>query len=89
MSLLKKLGFLSIFTIPALIVWGYYMGGVWTFSGFIFGYGIIPLLDTIIGKDPENITEESFDKVISNRYFYTVVYAQVCTYTWAYTTVYK
>lgn len=77
MSLLKKLGFLSIFTIPALIVWGYYMGGVWTFSGFIFGYGIIPLLDTLIGKDPENITEESFDKVISNRYFYTVVYAQV------------
>ena len=80
MSFLKKLGFLSIFIIPALIVWGYYMGGAWTFSGFIFAYGMIPILDVLIGKDPENISEASFDTVIGNTYFYAVVYAQVYTH---------
>lgn len=80
MSLFKKLGFLSIFVLPILIVWGYYMGGWWTFSAFIFGYGIIPVLDTVIGKDPENISKNSFEEVISHWYFYSVVYAQVYTH---------
>lgn len=80
MSFLKKLGFLSIFIIPTLIVWGYFMGGAWTFSAFIFAYGIIPILDTLIGKDRENISQESFDQVIGNRYFYAVVYTQVYTH---------
>lgn len=77
MTLLKKLGFLGVFVFPTLIVWGYYMGGIWTFSAFIFGYGMVPILDTIIGKDPENIGEESFGEVIDDRYFSAIVYTQV------------
>lgn len=77
MSFLKKLGFLLTYIIPALVVLGYYWGGLWVFSGFVFAYLMIPLLDEIIGKDPENIANDLVAKISEDKYFEIIVYSMV------------
>jgi alkane 1-monooxygenase len=86
MSGLKKLGFLASYIIPCLIVLGYYGGGLWTFSAFVFAYIIIPVFDEFIGKDPENISHDEIDSIVNDRYFevivYSMVYIQVALIIW-------
>ncbi len=87
MSGFKKLGFLASYIIPCLIVLGYYGGGFWTFSAFIFAYMLIPIFDELVGKDPENIGHDEIDSIINDRYFevivYSMVYIQVALIIWA------
>lgn len=87
MSTLKKIGFLFFYIIPSLVVIGYYLGGWWLFSGFIFAYGLIPLLDEIVGKDPENIDREWVPVLSKELYFdyilHSLVYIQLAICIWA------
>jgi len=45
MNALRKLGFFSAFTIPILVIGGYYLGGWWNFSSIIFTYLLLPMTD--------------------------------------------
>ncbi len=87
MSTFKKLGFLLSYLIPALIVLGYYAGGGWNFAAFIFTYGIIPVWDEMVGKDPENIRSELVPVVAKEKFFslivYSLVYIQLGIVIWA------
>jgi len=77
MSLAKKLGFLMAFVLPALIVFGYQMGGAWNFSNFIFAYGLVPLIDELVGKDPINIKKEDLSVLSGQVYFEGILHALV------------
>ncbi len=77
MTRLKKYGFLVSFLFPILVVIGVYAGGLWTFTAFVVGYILIPILDGIIGTDPENISKEDYPKMSKDRFFDFVVYAYV------------
>ena len=87
MSIFKKSGFLLIYIIPALVVLGYYLGGLWVFSGFVFAYVMIPILDEFIGKDSENIANHLVESVSEDSYFelivHSLVYVQVGVVIWA------
>lgn len=76
MSRLKKLGFLWSYSVLAVIVGGYYAGG-WTWAAVPYVFGIIPLLDFLIGKDPENVSRADYERVLSDRYFDVLVYSFV------------
>jgi len=44
-----KLGFLSAFLIPLLVVTGFYLGDWWSYSVFAFVFFLIPVADALVG----------------------------------------
>ncbi len=78
MTLLKKLGFLWSYSVLAVIVGGYYLGGpAWTLAGIVYVYAIVPLLDSLLGEDHDNVPHDQFDALMNDRYFDVIVYSFV------------
>lgn len=78
MKISKKLSFLVSYSLPLVIVASYSVGGpFWTFSGILYGYGIIPIIDEILGRDPHNVKKGEFDELTQDRYFDILVYSHV------------
>ena len=78
MSLIKKIGFLTAFIIPGLVVLGFYLGGYWNFSALIFVFVLIPIADYFIGEDPDNVTDTEA-AVLSEKFYYRLI-----TYVWTF-----
>lgn len=51
--------FMLIYLVPFSVVFGYLMGGLWTFQTPFFVFAVIPFIDMIIGKDTTNPPEAS------------------------------
>ncbi|OEK05324.1 alkane 1-monooxygenase [Roseivirga misakiensis] len=77
MSIIKKIGFLTAFIIPCLVVLGFYLGDYWNFSALIFVFVCIPLFDFLIGEDPENVTDDQA-LILAEKFYYRLI-----TYIWA------
>lgn len=78
MRILKKIGFFTAFILPALVLFGYYLGGWWNFITLGFVFVIITLIDQLAGLDEGNIPEQEA-KRISEALYYRFV-----TYLWTY-----
>jgi len=74
----RKLGFFSAFTIPALVITGFYLGGAWNFLTVIFSFIFFPLLDAYIGINTSNVPSEEARAKSNERYYRFV------TYVWTY-----
>ncbi len=46
-----------IFLVPFSVVMGYSLGGAFNFMTPVFVFGVIPVVDILIGKSKENPTE--------------------------------
>ncbi|MGR3810602.1 alkane 1-monooxygenase [Jiulongibacter sp. NS-SX5] len=78
MSVWKKIGFVFSFSIPVLILAGFYLPDQpITFLSAPFSYFVIPLVDYLIGKDQNNVIKDEFDGLIQNKYFDFLVYSHV------------
>ncbi len=74
----KKLSFLASYSVALVIVGSYYVGGAsWTFAGLIFAYLVIPVLDELLGRDPNNVLKSEFDQLTEDHYFDVLVYSHV------------
>ena len=87
MKLSKKLGFFSAFSLPLMLLVGYYVGGAGNYLTVFFVFGIIPILDHYIGTDTENIEAEK-EKALSQESFfkfvlYSWVFIQLSILIWA------
>ena len=78
MSVIKKIGFFSALILVLFLGLGYYLDGWWNFITLGFVFMIIPLIDSLIGKDPENISDAKIS-IISEELYYRLV-----TYLWVY-----
>lgn len=78
MSAFKKLGFLSIY-LMILLSNGVFIltHGQFTWTGVLFAYGLVPLVDALIGKDKNNAGKEDFERLMNDRFFDGVVYSLV------------
>ena len=75
---IKKVGFLFSYTLPVLILAGYYLHAEpFTYLVPPFVYVVVPLIDIIIGKDKNNVLKDDFDGLLENRYFDFLVYSHV------------
>ena len=91
MSPLKKLGFLWSYSLLAVLVGGFYLhdalGVFSTWVALPFIYLVIPIMDALFGKDPENVRREAYETVLNDRYFdvlvYSFVYLQIGLLLWA------
>jgi len=78
MNVFRKIGFFSAFLLPALVVAGYYGGGLWNLLPILFVFVIVPLSDTLVGLDTSNVPEEN-KPIVGENFFYRAV-----TYAWTY-----
>ncbi len=78
MSLIKRIGFLTAFIIPSLVIIGFYLGGWWNYLTVGFVFIIIPLLDYLIGEDPENM-DDANAMIVSEKFYYRLI-----TFIWTY-----
>lgn len=78
MSAFKKLGFLSIY-LMILLSNGVFIltHGQFTWTGVLFAYGVVPLVDALMGKDKNNAAKEDFERLMNDRFFDSVVYSLV------------
>ncbi|HAI75242.1 MAG TPA: alkane 1-monooxygenase [Microscillaceae bacterium] len=76
MSIFKKLAFLWAFSLPAVVLLSYYAlgGGYWLFAGVVYAYGIIPILDTIVGRDPANVSAGDVPVLSNDKYFAVIAH---------------
>lgn len=77
MSLIKKVGFWTAFIIPSLVIAGFYLGGFFNLITPVFVFLVIPVLDYLIGEDPENM-DDAKTRAISEEFYYRLI-----TYAWA------
>ena len=78
MSIIKKLGFLTSYSLIAAIVGGYYLGGPnWAVAGIVYVYGVLPLLDFLLGEDHSNVPNNEVDDLLKDRFFDVLVYSFV------------
>lgn len=84
---LKKIGFLSAFIMPTLVVVGFYGGGFWNFLIIVFDFILIPLIDHFVGLDTSNIPSEQKAEVNKESYYrfvtYVWVFVQLAFFGWA------
>lgn len=87
MRAIKKIGFFCAFIIPAMVVAGFYAGGYWNFLSLGFVFVVIPVLDQLVGNDPENVAPSAEAAIAEELYYrlitYCWVYAQVVFLCWA------
>lgn len=81
MHLLKKIGFFTAFILPALVITGFYLGGLWNSLTIIFVFFIITTIDRASGIDTENASD-SEAKIVSEEFYYRLI-----TYIWTFVQV--
>jgi alkane 1-monooxygenase len=75
-NLARKLGFFTAFIIPLLVVYGFYLGGMWNTLPLIFSFVILPFIDQYVGLDKTNISPVEA-KVVGEQGYYRFI-----TYMW-------
>lgn len=65
------------YTLPATVVIGYWLGGACTFLTPVFTFGLVPLLDLVVGGDDRNPTEEEMETLARRFGFRLVLYVYV------------
>lgn len=78
MNVLKKLGFLTAFILPALTVTGYYLGSAWNFLAVVFALVLLPVVDHFSGIDTTNVSDTALHAKAEEFYYRFV------TYVWTY-----
>jgi alkane 1-monooxygenase len=73
-KLVKKIAFFTAFIIPALVVVGYYGGGLWNYMAIFFSFVLIPIVDQSLGVDTSNIPESEAKIVGEERYYRFVTF---------------
>ena len=78
MNLLRKLGFFTAFILPALVIIGFYLGDWWNFLSLFFSFGVITIIDHLVGINTRNVEAEEV-KRMSDEFYYRFV-----TYIWTF-----
>jgi alkane 1-monooxygenase len=73
-----RLGFLTAFIIPALVITGFYCGDYWNFTAIVFAFLILPLIDQMMGIDTSNVPADEV-RIKGEEFYYRFV-----TYLWTY-----
>ena len=69
--------YLLAYSLPLIAFIGIYFGGFWTYSGVVFAFGIIPVLELILPSDEKNYTEAEIKNKLKNHFFDVLLYLNV------------
>ncbi len=72
-----RYGFLLPLMLPPLVPLGWWMGGAWVFLLPVVVWGILPLLDWLIGPDPRNPSAEAVKALESDPLYRLLLYINI------------
>lgn len=73
----KKVGFLSSWILPILLIGGVSLGGLYIGSIHLFVFLVIPLMDYWVSLDKENVPKEAVSEVARDRFYSWTTFAWV------------
>ncbi|WP_035468558.1 alkane 1-monooxygenase [Algoriphagus mannitolivorans] len=76
-NVLRKIGFLSAFLLPVLLVLGFYSGGPFIWSVHLFVFILIPVMDYVLAKDQSNVPKSLVSQVSQERFYKWVTFGWV------------
>ncbi|MCZ7583517.1 MAG: hypothetical protein M5R36_09385 [Deltaproteobacteria bacterium] len=68
-SSLSPWPFLIIYTLPICVMTGYWRGGLWHFQTLLIVFGLVPLIDWMLGLRTDNPSPEEEDELVERRAF--------------------
>lgn len=71
---MKDLKYLAAYILPLLVFAGFYLGGVFTFSAAILAFLLIPLLELVLPRFEENLSESQVESKLKNSLFDIMLY---------------
>lgn len=78
MEILRRIGFLTAFILPGIVITGYYLGDAWNFLAVGFVFLFINAVDQLRGLDTTNVSDYDA-KQVGIEFYYRFV-----TYLWVY-----
>lgn len=69
--------YLLAYSLPFIAFIGIFFGGFLTYSGVVFAFGIIPVLELILPTDEKNYTEADIENKLKNHFFDVLLYLNV------------
>jgi alkane 1-monooxygenase len=75
--MISRLGFLLPLILPLSLVAGGELGGAWTWLTVLIIFGLVPLLDLVLGRDCSNPDENVVARLESDWFYRGIVYAWV------------
>jgi alkane 1-monooxygenase len=83
----RKLGYLLPLLLPILWLTGHYLGGGWNYLVVIAAFGVLPVLDALLGIDPKNYDSETERHLSEAPYYRLILYSwtfiQLALLVWA------
>lgn len=77
--MLDVLRYYTVFAFVPLAVWSMRVGGPWTFSLPLVAFGVVPLLELLVGGSTQNLSPETESRIAKSRVYDLVVYLVVPT----------
>ena len=74
---MRRYSFLLPFSLPPLLLLGWALGGAWNWLVVLVVFGLVPLLDMIIGIDAWNPESEQAPGLEKDNYYRAILYAWV------------
>jgi len=74
---MRDLKYLLAYLLPISVIVGIYFGGIWSFSTFVFGYIIIPALESTMPGTTSNFEEVEEEDRIKSRFFDVLLWLNV------------
>ena len=68
----RDLKYLLAYSIPLMVGIGFLFGGFWTYLTPVYAFGLLPLLDWIVGEDSSNLNKEEA-KTKNHHFFYDLM----------------
>lgn len=74
----NRIGFLTAFIIPTLVIAGFYLGNYWNFTAVAFSFVLLPLIDQLLGTDTSNVPAGEVSARADAFYYRFVTYVWTC-----------
>lgn len=73
----RDLKYLASFLLPVAGILAVTLDGIWTYSGLIFAFVIIPLVEIVVPRSTSNLTAAQVDSKLGSVYFDALLYVNI------------
>lgn len=74
---MKDIKYLGAYFIPFFVFLGFYLGGIFAYSGVLFSFVLVPVLEAIFPISKANTPEEEIENKLANHFFDVMLYLNV------------
>ncbi|WP_137939326.1 alkane 1-monooxygenase [Chitinivorax sp. B] len=77
---IKQFAYLIVFIVPAMVMAGAVWGGIWSFLTPLTAFGLIPLIDLLVGEDRTNYSDAETQQLDTALYYRLITWLFVPAY---------